>query len=196
MSESPTTSTLSLFAAVFLLQVFGGAIGLGAVAFALALPLAEHPWTIVLSVYAHGSLQHLAANTIALAVVGPFVAYVTTPVRYHVFFVVTGALSGVAQVVVTAPFGDTAVLGASGAIFAMMGYLVVGNRASTMALSWVPIGYYGRLALFALLAGLVTVATAAPGVAIVSHFTGLFLGMVAGRMRLLHVSRSPPTAGE
>lgn len=195
MTESPTMTTLALFAVVFLLQVFGGAVGLGAAAFALALPLAEYPWTIVVSVYAHGGLAHLAANTIALAIVGPFVSYLTTAARYHAFFVVTGALSGVAQVVVTAPLGGTAVLGASGAILAMIGYLVVGNRASRAALSWLPLGDTGRLLLFALLAGLLTVATAAPGVALVSHFTGLFLGMVAGRLRLLHVSRPTPPAG-
>lgn len=194
MTESPTMTTLAMFAVVFLLQAFGGAIGLGAAAFALALPLTEYPWTVVVSVYAHGGLAHLAANTIALAIVGPFVAYVTTAARYHAFFVVTGGLSGVAQVVLTAPLGETAVLGASGAILAMIGYLLVGNRASTAALSWLPLGYYGRVILFGLVAALVTLATAAPGVALVSHFTGLFLGMVAGRMRLLHVSRTTPPA--
>lgn len=193
MPESPTMTTLALFAVVFLLQAFGGAIGLGAAAFALALPLTEHPWTVVVSIYAHGGLAHLAANTIALAVVGPFVAYLTTPARYHAFFVVSGALSGLAQIVVTAPFGGTAVLGASGSILAMMGYLLVGNPASSTVLSWVSLGYYGRLLLFGLLAAVVTLATAAPGVALIAHFTGLFLGMVAGRMRLLHVSRTAST---
>lgn len=190
MTARPTVTTLAAFVVVYLLQVSGGAVGLGAAAFALSLPLTQDPWTVVLCVYAHGSIQHLAANTIALAIVGPFFAYVTSPARFHAFFVTTGALSGVAQVVLTAPLGPTAVLGASGAILAMMGYLLVANRASAVAMSWLPLGTVGLVALFVLLAALVTIATASPGVALVAHFTGLLLGMGAGRTRLLERRRS------
>lgn len=183
----PTLSTLALFAAVFAIQALAGAVGIGAGVFALALPLADRPWTLLTSVYAHGSLTHLLANALALAVLGPLVAHVTTPFRFHVFFVFTGALAGIAQVVLTLPFGVTAVLGASGAIFALLGYLLVGNRASERMLSWLPLGRRGRVVLFASIAALLTVATAAPGVALVAHFAGFCLGAVAGRGRLLHV---------
>ena len=43
------------------------------------------------------------------------------------------------------------------------------------------------LALFAVLAAVTTLATAAPGVALVAHFAGFLVGAVAGRGRLLHV---------
>ena len=187
MTDSPTLTTLALFAAVFGLQSFGGLVGVPPAAFVLAWPLTEYPSAVVLSVYAHGSLGHLIANTLALAVVGPLVAYVTTPLRFHAFFVVSGAVAGLAQVLVTVPFGPTGVLGGSGAIFALFGYLLVGNRASNRALSWLPVGARGSLLLFAVLAGVTTLATAAPGVALVAHFAGFLVGAVAGRGRLLHV---------
>jgi membrane associated rhomboid family serine protease len=189
MSDRPTLSTLALFAVVFAAQLVGTAVGIDPAVFALSLPLDSRSWTLVVSVYAHGNLTHLAANTLALAVVGPLVAYVTTPARFHAFFVTSGSIAGVAQVVVTAPFGGAAVLGASGAIFALLGYVLVGNRASERVLSWLPIGRRGRLLLFGVLAGTVTLATAAPGVALVAHFTGFLLGVLAGRFRLLHVTR-------
>lgn len=186
----PTLSTLSLFAAVFVAQTLTDIFGIGLGLFALALPLAERPWTIVTSVYAHGSLAHLFANAFALVVVGPLVARVTTPIRFHAFFVATGAIAGIAQVLLTFTLGPTVVLGASGAIFAFLGYVLVGNRASERVLAWLPIGRRGRVILFIAVAALLTAATAAPGVALVAHFVGFCLGAVAGRARILHTPRS------
>lgn len=186
MAGRPTLTTLLLFVVVFTAQLFGSLVGLAPTTFALALPLEENPWTIVLSVYAHANAGHLLANSVALLVAGPLVAYVTTPMRFHAFFVASGALAGVAQVVLTAPFGNVPVLGASGAIFALFGYLLVGNRASERALSWLPFGGAFKLVLFVVLAALVTVATASPGVALVAHFCGFLIGAGAGRGKLLH----------
>jgi membrane associated rhomboid family serine protease len=185
----PTFRTLALFAVVFAVQTLLDTLGVGAGLFVLAAPIGERPWTVVTSVYAHGGLGHLLANAVALVIVGPLVARVTTPIRFHAFFVGAGATAGIAQVLLTVPFGPTAVLGASGAIFALLGYSLVGNRASAAVLAWLPLGRRGRLALFALLAALLTLATAAPGVALVAHFVGFSLGAVAGRARILHVSR-------
>jgi len=184
----PTRSTLALFAVVFALQTLGGVVGIGAGAFALAVPLFDRPWTIVTSVYAHASLWHLLANAFAFVLVGPLVARVTTSVRFHAFFVGTGAIAGILQVLLTGLFGGAAVLGASGAIFALFGYLFVGNRVSERVLSWLPLDRRGRLVLFAALAVLLTIATAAPGVAVIAHFVGFSLGVVAGRGRILHVT--------
>lgn len=187
--DRPTLTTLALFAAVFAVQAIGNAVGIGAEAFALAVPLEDRPWTIVASVYAHGSLAHLVANAFALAIVGPLVARVTTPLRFHTFFAGVGALAGIAEITLASPFGGVAVLGASGAVFGLLGYLLIGNRASEAVLSWLPLGRRGRLLLFAVLAALLTVATAAPGVALVAHFAGFCFGAVAGRGRLLHAQR-------
>jgi len=191
----PTLSTLSLFAAVFVVQTLAGVLGIGPGLFALALPLAERPWTIVTSVYAHASLTHLLSNALALLVVGPLIARVTTPARFHAFFVGTGSITAVAQIFLTTSLGSTSVLGASGAIFALLGYALVGNRASERVLAWLPIGRRGRVLLFAAIAALFTAATAAPGVALVAHFVGFCLGAVAGRGRILHAPRSDGIKG-
>lgn len=183
----PTMTTLVLFAVVFVTQVYVETVGYGAGLFALSMPLEHRPWTIVLNVYAHANVGHLVANAVALAIAGPLVAHVTTAPRFHAFFVIAGSVAGIAQVLLTVPFGGTAVLGASGAIFGLFGYLLVGNRASERALSWLPLGRHGQLLLFVVLAVAVTLATAAPGVAIVSHFTGFLVGAVAGRLKVLHV---------
>ncbi|WP_299236143.1 rhomboid family intramembrane serine protease [Natronomonas sp.] len=184
----PTRTTLAAFALVFLARTLGGAFGIDPGAFALAAPLGHRPWTIATSVYTHAGLGHLLANAVALAVVGPLVARVSTPIRFHAFVLCTGGLAGIAQVVATAPFGRTAVLGASGAVFALFGYVLIGNRASERFVSWLPLGRRGRLAVLVVLAASLTAATAAPGVALVAHFVGFCLGALAGRGRILHAT--------
>ena len=186
MTGRPTLTTLVLFGGVFALQAAGSVVGVGAELFALALPLGHRPWTLLTSVYAHSGVFHLFSNALALLLLGPLVAYVTTPLRFHAFFVASGSFAGVVQVLVFTPFSGAVVLGASGAIFALLGYALVGNRASERVLTRLPLGRRGRWILFVSIAALLTAATAAPRVALAAHFAGFCVGAAAGRIRLLH----------
>ncbi|WP_246983489.1 rhomboid family intramembrane serine protease [Halorientalis marina] len=190
--RSPTLTTLALFAVVFLLETVVGLLallGLGgtwSVLFVLSAPLAEHPWTLVTSVYAHAGVSHLVANALALLVPGFVLERATTRLRYHAFFVGSGLLAGVAEVTLGGLVGTPAgVLGASGAVFAVIGYLLTSNRLTDAVVRGVSLSPNVQFVLFALLAVLVTVATGSPGVALVAHFTGLFVGLVSGRLHLL-----------
>ncbi|MDG5778388.1 rhomboid family intramembrane serine protease [Haloarculaceae archaeon H-GB2-1] len=186
MARRPTVTLLVVFVVVYLLQRLAGVVGVPMAAFALAAPIAVQPWTLVTSVYAHGSLGHLLANAVTLVVVGVFLERRTSAVRFHLFFLGAGVLTGLAQVMVASLFGQhVAVLGASGAIFALLGYLLAGNRVTDAAVAGVSVRPRLRIALLVLLAAVVTLATAMPGVALVAHFTGLFVGLLAGRAHLL-----------
>ncbi|MFC7212917.1 rhomboid family intramembrane serine protease [Saliphagus sp. GCM10025334] len=197
-SASPILETLGLFAIVFVLQGIAAMFSLGLMAglFVLAPPLETNPWTIITSVYAHGGVGHLVSNSIGLIVFGWPIARATTRLRFHTFFVVTGAIAGVSQILVTgavASFigGSTAgVLGASGAVFALMGYLIAGNRVSDSVAARVEVPLWATLLAFVVLSAVITVATGAPGVALVAHFTGFLVGLVAGRLGVLEVSRA------
>lgn len=185
MGRSPTITLLAVFAVVFVSELLIVALGGGIELFALALPIDHRPWTVLLSVYAHKNVPHLVANGVALFVLGLGVERITTSARFHVFFAVTGMLAGVTQVFVTGLFGPSVpVLGASGAIFALFGYAVTGNALARGVLR--RIGRTAQFVVFAVLALAVTIATAAPGVALIAHFTGLGIGLVAGRVRILH----------
>lgn len=187
LRESPTVETLTAFLVVFLAQQLGGLVGVGYRAFALAPPLLDAPWTLVTSSYAHASVPHLLGNAVALGAIGLAVERTSTRFRFHAFFVLTGALAGSIQVLVDGLVGQpTAVLGASGAVFAFLGYAVTGNPATRAALGRLSLDRSTLLLLGALLAGLVTLATAAPTVALTAHFAGFFAGLVAGRRRVLH----------
>jgi membrane associated rhomboid family serine protease len=189
-------TTLGLFLVVFVLQQVVGFLTSGATVqalFALSTPVLRNPWTVLTSIYAHGSVSHLAANAVALAFVGILLERETTPARFHTFFLATGALAGLAEVWLGAVVGSfvggvtsqVAVLGGSGAIFALAGYLVTSNRLTDRVIGSISISPRVQIALFALVAVVVTLATARPQVALVAHFTGLLLGLIAGRAHLL-----------
>lgn len=185
MTRSPTLRTLQILLGVFLVQLLAQFLGLGYGLFALALPLSVAPWTVVVSVYAHAGIIHLIGNAFALALFGLAVERVTTPERFHLFFLVSGALAGITQVIVSGLLGPSvSVIGASGAVFALLGYALAGNALAIGVLS--RLSQRAQAGVFVLIAAVVTFVTAAPGVALLAHFTGLVIGLLAGRLRLLH----------
>lgn len=182
---SPTADLLAVFVAVFVAQQLGGLAGFGLAWFVLSAPLAA-PWTLVTSVYAHASLGHLVANAVALSLVGFALERYTTRARLHAFVLGTGAVAGIAQLVVNDLLGpDAAVLGASGAILALYGYVLAGNPLTGGLLARLPVGRRGKLAFLAGVVVLLTLVTARSGVAVVAHATGFGLGLVSGRFHLL-----------
>ena len=183
-SGSPIVETLAVFVVVYALQVVAAffSVALLAGLFVLQPPLDSNPWTIVTSVYAHAGPGHLLSNAVALVVFGWPIARATTRLRFHVFFVATGALAGVSQILISE---TTGVWGASGAVFALMGYLVAANRLSEAFAGLIEPPWWLTLLAFVVLAVVITVATGAPGVALVAHFTGLLVGLLAGRLRVL-----------
>jgi len=88
-------ATLETLAIASLVGIAQGALRLVDLAaiFALSTPLSVAPWTVVTSVYAHGSIGHLLANALALLLVGPLVERRTTRLRFHAFVIGTGALA-------------------------------------------------------------------------------------------------------
>ncbi|OYR43433.1 rhomboid family intramembrane serine protease [Halorubrum sp. Hd13] len=183
-------ATLETLAAAALVGVVQGALRLVGLAGLLALstPLSLAPWTVVTSVYAHGSVGHLLANGLALLLVGPLVERRTTRLRFHAFVVTTGAVAGIAQVMLGGLIGPpTAVLGLSGAVFALGGYLLAGNVVTATLFDRLRLPPRAQFALFGLAAVALTVTTAAPGVALIAHAVGAFCGLLSGRAGLLDV---------
>lgn len=186
LAGRPTVQTLALLGAVFLLQEVAGALAAGYALFVLDGTVATRPWTLLTSVYAHASATHLLGNAAALAVLGPLVARRTTPLRFHAFFLTTGSLAGLAEVFLGGMIGPThAVVGASGAVLALLGYLLGGNAVSTRILDRVTLSARLQLALFAAVVVGLTLATSGPESALIGHAVGLASGLVAGRLGLL-----------
>lgn len=209
---SPTVQTLVAFLVVFvamhaLAGVWEGFLHL----FVLSSPITAKPWTLVTSVYSHAGLGHLIGNSVALVLVGLPLERATKSWAFHLFFVTTGAVAGLSQIwavevlallfavleflvgwLVAVPTveGEVAVLGASGAVFAMFGYVLAGNRLADGLLRAYPVPGWLQVGAFLVVAVAITWWTAAPGVALVAHFVGLLVGLVAGRVGVLPTDRS------
>ena len=166
------------------LSIFGVGIGL----FALSMPLETYPWTIITAVYAHAGPSHLLANLIGILVFGFIVERRTTRLRFHAFVLLSGVIAAIAEVTVGALVGTSVmVLGISGAVFALMGYVATSNPVSNTILNRLEVDWRVQLALFLLVAVVLTYVTAGERVALVAHFVGLILGLLAGRIHLLRV---------
>ena len=84
--------------------------------------------TIALHMVAHGGLFHILLNASALiAISGPLIARMGSPplswLRYVGLFILSG-LSGTALYLAIHPFGSVPMLGASGAIYGLLGLLL------------------------------------------------------------------------
>jgi len=166
-----------------------------------------HPlyvWTWVTSVFAHGGLMHIVFNSIVLYFFGPVVERRIGSRKLVALFLAAGALAGLAQVGATLfqhpeVYGrqllfvqdgqlfrltnGTAVLGASGAIAALLGVLTVLNPNLRILLYFViPMPLWVATLLFAGYSVLMSSlgGVGAGGVAQLAHLAGLAIGLLYG----------------
>ncbi len=149
----------------------------------------------------HGPQSAVDGVQPALILFGALVERTTTRLRFHTFFILTGALAGVAEITLGSllAFSPRAVLGASGAVFALFGYLITSNAiADTLIdtidrvtdISW------AVTAVLIIVAAVMAILLSGPGTALVGHAAGLAIGLVAGRMRLLRIDNSSSTSAQ
>jgi len=147
-------------------------------------------WTVITSVFSHSpnGFFHIAGNSIALYFFGPLVERYLGSKRFTAMFLVTGAVAGVSQIGVGMLLGappSGGVLGASGAIMAVMGFLSVVNpnlkvmllippiplKIRTITLLYAGFSLFGVVSSGSILGG-------AGGIAHAAHLSGLVLGVV------------------
>jgi membrane associated rhomboid family serine protease len=80
-------------------------------------------WQPVTSVFAHWEIWHIAGNMLSLWMIGPLVEASLGRIRYLVAYLVCGLAGSALVLAVSPPAAGT--LGASGAIFGLLGILVV-----------------------------------------------------------------------
>lgn len=147
----------------------------------------EYVWTWITSVFAHGGIGHIVANSIGIFFFGQVVENRLGTKRYVGLFLVSGAIAGLAQVGTTLllvgadqPIG---VVGASGALLAIMGVLTILNPKMTVLLwFFLPVPIWGLTIGFAALSLLqgFGVAFGGGGIAHWAHLAGLAIGLLYG----------------
>jgi membrane associated rhomboid family serine protease len=150
----------------------------------------EHPlyvWTWVTSVFSHSpaTFFHLFGNAIVLFFFGPFLERRIGSRRFTALFLVSGIAAGLAQVGVGLLLGTpTFVLGASGAIMAVLAVITVLNPELKVYLYfvlpipiWVLTLGYAALSVF----GVLSQGAVLQNVAHAAHLVGLVIGFAYGQ---------------
>ena len=148
--------------------------------------------TIVLHMFAHGGLFHIAMNSLVLfAISGLLIARLGKPpaswVRYLALFALSG-LAGAFAYLLVHPLGNVPMLGASGAIYGLLGLLLrlqvdsddlVPIRSSKMQAAAIAI-LKDNFWLFLLLTVPPLLSGKSGGLAWEAHLGGLALGLILG----------------
>jgi len=129
------------------------------------------PWTLVTSMFLHASVTHLLYNMFALALFGSFLEKFVSSKKFLIAYFAGGLVASIGSV-----FFYNSILGASGAIFAIQGYLATIKPRMMMWVYGAPMPMFLAVLLWALL-NFVGIFFPA-GIAYASHLFGLGFGIL------------------
>jgi membrane associated rhomboid family serine protease len=138
----------------------------------------SHPWTLLTSMFVHANIWHILSNMLGLYFFGEFLSNIIGEKKFLYLYFIGGVTGGLfyilfAYTLMTSML-SAAVVGASGAVYAVGGALAV-MRPNTRVMIFpfpVPIPLW-----LAILIGLLVIA---PGVAWQAHLGGVLTGLVMG----------------
>lgn len=168
-----TYAIIALSAFVFILQSIPGIGGsvTGALQYAglYSYPEFFEPWRMLTSLFAHANIIHIGLNMYTLWIFGQILEPLLGKGRYLALYLISGFGGSLAVFLIASPM--TGVIGASGAIFGMMGaFLVIQRRLG------------GNATQLLVLVGINLVIGFIPGFQIAwqAHVGGLVVGAIIG----------------
>jgi membrane associated rhomboid family serine protease len=188
-----TTSIIFVNSVVFVLELMGGEAFVKQWALVPAdIAAGHHLITIITAMFMHGGWMHIIGNMIFLWAFGPEVEDAMGPLRYLIFYLLSGVVAFLAQVVAM-PHSTDPNLGASGAIAGVMGAFLVTypmDQIRTLVflgiffrVTFVPavllIGFWFLIQLFNQIGAVANVQGG--GVAYVAHVGGCIFGAITAR---------------
>ncbi len=187
-----TAAIIALNVLVFVLELSGGDEFIMRWALIPANAAAGHRLvTIATALFMHGSWLHVVSNMVFLWAFGPEVEDLMGPKRYLTFYLAGGLAATLAQVAAM-PSSTVPMLGASGAIAAVMGAFIVTYprdriRSLLIIFVFVSVTYIPAVLLIGIwflmqFLSLGAVTPEAGGVAYAAHVGGFIFGAVSARL--------------
>jgi len=144
----------------------------------------QYIWTFLTSMFMHGGVFHLFVNMLSLFFIGSLVEKILGQKRYLGFYLISGLFAGLFFVlfslVFPADFNAYAV-GASGALFGLVGILVLLTPNLPVYVMFIPIPIKMKYAAPGLLIVLwIISATTSLGIGNTAHLGGLLCGLAYG----------------
>ena len=141
-------------------------------------------WTFLTSMFMHGGIFHLFVNMLSLYFVGNLIEKLLGKKRYLSFYLIAGIFASILFVI--SPFiipGDfnTYAVGASGALFALIGLLMILTPNLPVYMMFIPIPIKMKYAApFMLVVLWIISVTANVPIGNVAHLGGLIFGLIYG----------------
>jgi len=131
------------------------------------------PWTLITAVFLHGDVVHLLYNMFALVLFGMILEQIVGKKKFLIIFFVAGLLASFGSI-----FLYRAALGASGAIFGVMGTLALLRPKMQVWVAYVPMPMIVACAVWAItdIIGIFVPS----GTANLAHLVGLAFGIGVG----------------
>ena len=142
----------------------------------------SQPWTIVSAMFTHGGLTHILFNMITLYFYGMYALALVGEARFLLVYFIGGLAGNALFLLLASPYSIA--VGASGAIFALGGLLVV--LIPRLKIMIFPIPFPMDLWIAILIMALISLS---PGIAWQAHIGGLVVGLVAGYIFRLRARR-------
>jgi len=144
----------------------------------------KYLWTFITSMFMHAGLLHLFVNMLSLFFIGSLVEKILGKKRYFWFYLISGLIAGLFFVlfslIFTTDFNAYAV-GASGALFGLVGVLVLLTPNLPVYVMFIPIPIKIKYAAIGLLVVLwIISATTSLGIGNTAHLGGLIVGLIYG----------------
>ncbi len=141
-------------------------------------------WTFITSMFMHGNFFHLFVNMLSLFFVGGLVERILGKKRYFTFYLLSGLFAGVLFVVSSFIFPadfNTFAVGASGALFGLIGVLILLTPNLPVYLMFIPIPIKMKYAApgMLVLLWLISIGADLP-IGNVAHLGGLVAGLIYG----------------
>jgi membrane associated rhomboid family serine protease len=172
---------------------------------------APEPWGVswFTAMFMHGSWDHILGNMLFLAIFGKNVEDAFGHLRYLLFYVAGGFVAAMTQTFMTLVAGTAAdgrvpVLGASGAIAAVLGaYFVLYPKSRVLTLvvvflvripAWVFLGLWFLYQLIEGNFGLFSASSNGGGTAFFAHVGGFVFGVLLARLLAAEAVRTPVPA--
>lgn len=134
----------------------------------------DRPWTIITSIFLHGSIGHILANMITLYFFGRYLCALIGEKKFLTVYFVGGILGNILYIFLAPPLSIA--IGASGAIFALGGTLAVMRPKLRVFIFPLPI----PLPLWVAVIGGFLIISFFPNVAWQAHLGGLAFGLTIG----------------
>jgi membrane associated rhomboid family serine protease len=141
-------------------------------------------WTFITSMFMHSGFFHIFANMISLMFIGNFVEKILGKKRYFSFYLLAGLFAGIFFVLASLVFPvdfNTYAVGASGAIFGLIGLLMILTPNLPVYIMFIPIPIKMKYAAPAMLIvlWLISLVGDVP-IGNTAHLGGFLIGLVYG----------------